>query len=266
MKDTDYRGLSTEDVTAPLPGITLSNCARYLPLKSETYEAWATVGRALHHQFQGAEDALRLFNSWSKTQRGYVDYADCAAAWRTFAKLSPVSFSELIFRYGGDTASLRARPPEDLQAFLAGIPRATTRRELLSFGMDPDYANYTPLGEIANRVNEALAALPAALHDQVYWEVQEVDLWPNKGGIDRTKRTVLRAYYMGGETDEEFEARKEKLLREHIARIKQEKAQLKMFMKKYNIPATDPLTRVTYVVRYMTDALSAVNWGNEYEC
>jgi hypothetical protein len=69
--------------------------------------------------------------------------------------------------------------------------------------------------------------------------VQEADIWPNKSGNERTKRTVLCAYFMGWETDEEFEARKEKLLREHIARIKQEKVQLKMLMQKYGIPVTE---------------------------
>jgi hypothetical protein len=49
----------------------------------EDYMQWLQVGMALHHQYGGSDEALKLWDEWSKAGSNYSDGV-CAAKWKTF--------------------------------------------------------------------------------------------------------------------------------------------------------------------------------------
>lgn len=94
---TEYTPLS-EDDKFPLPDITLENASLYLPVPGEqTREEWRNVGMALHHQFEGSEEALAIWDEWSQQVREYQGYDDLAYQWHSFNKRT--SGPRISFRY-----------------------------------------------------------------------------------------------------------------------------------------------------------------------
>lgn len=50
----------------------------------DDYDTWINVGMALHHQFDGSDDGLDLWNEWSETADNY-DKDACERRWADFA-------------------------------------------------------------------------------------------------------------------------------------------------------------------------------------
>lgn len=53
-------------------------------LDASDYEFWISMGMALHRQFGGSEEALEVFDDWSKTADNYSGYEDVESHWRSF--------------------------------------------------------------------------------------------------------------------------------------------------------------------------------------
>ena len=63
-------------------------------------EDWIRVGLALHHETQGDDTGLALWNDWSSAGRTYLGYQDVEGQWRSFKGTppgrSPVTMATLI--------------------------------------------------------------------------------------------------------------------------------------------------------------------------
>lgn len=92
----------------PLEGVSLDDAALYvakLPKGDlDQYGSWLKVGMALHHQFDGSDEAKALWVEWSKGSADY-DKAEIDAKWPTFEKrdhvIQPTRFDYIIHRAGG---------------------------------------------------------------------------------------------------------------------------------------------------------------------
>lgn len=69
------------------------------------YDTWIKTGMALHFEFDGADDALALWNSWSSTVENYAGFDDLAKRWAGFGRHggTPVTLGSLqaLARAGG---------------------------------------------------------------------------------------------------------------------------------------------------------------------
>jgi hypothetical protein len=78
---------TTDSKYAVLSDITLENAGSYLPpAGDQSYQEWRDVGMALHHQFDGSDQALVIFDTWSQGVREYKGYDDVEKAWVGFGK------------------------------------------------------------------------------------------------------------------------------------------------------------------------------------
>ena len=104
IAEPDYTPIGLND---PLPDINAFNAVKYLPIPGEqSYSEWRDVGMALHHQFEGSEEGLNIFDVWSSQARSYNGYADVAQKWDSFGKRTegPIrTFKSLIDDYGKRT-------------------------------------------------------------------------------------------------------------------------------------------------------------------
>lgn len=115
---------------AKVEGVTLEDAARYLALVPkdalESHDPWLSVGMALHHQFNGDVEALRLWVEWSKGSSFY-DKKECITRWRSFGNRDhiskPKTFKTLITMAGGVLKSSAAAPSlaEGLLAEAEGV-------------------------------------------------------------------------------------------------------------------------------------------------
>lgn len=94
---------------------------------SDAYDNWCRVGMALHHQFSGGEEGLRLWDDWSKRSNNY-DAQEVSDKWKSFAKRSrvnPITFATVIKQVrdvdgGAAISSALAVTIEDEIAALSG--------------------------------------------------------------------------------------------------------------------------------------------------
>lgn len=63
----------------------------------EDYHGWIKVGMALHHEYAGSEQGLKLWNDFSE-KSGKYDPAVCDSKWKSFGKVSgqPVRFVSIV--------------------------------------------------------------------------------------------------------------------------------------------------------------------------
>jgi len=112
-----YSPITLEDGNIPLHNITLENAATYLPTEYDlSYSQWLQVGAALHHQFEGSDGGLVLFDTWSQNIQGYKDFDDCESKWRSFGKRSGgsvITFRSLIAQYNKKHEKLAAASDVD---------------------------------------------------------------------------------------------------------------------------------------------------------
>lgn len=103
-----------------LDGVTLEDAEAYvarLPDEDlEHYSDWLKVGMALHHQFDGSDDAKALWVKWSERSADF-DKAEIDAKWPGFGDrdgvATPTRFDYIIDRAGGKWA-LRTTLVENL--------------------------------------------------------------------------------------------------------------------------------------------------------
>lgn len=86
------------------------------------HDDWVKIGQALHHQFAGSDDALRLWDLWSK--EGVHDRyqeAECARRWASFKVArehgrGPITLASLIQMANDFQAEMHAQEIEHLAA------------------------------------------------------------------------------------------------------------------------------------------------------
>lgn len=66
-------GLSLEDVKKRLEHVD-----------NEDYDTWLKVGMSLHHEFEGSDEALALWDEWSSSAVNYSSSEEIAYKWATF--------------------------------------------------------------------------------------------------------------------------------------------------------------------------------------
>lgn len=54
-------------------------------IDNEDYDTWLRVGMSLHHEFDGSDVALELWNEWSSTASNYVSFEELEYRWNTFS-------------------------------------------------------------------------------------------------------------------------------------------------------------------------------------
>ena len=94
------------------------------------YHEWIKVGMALHHEVEGAEQGLDLWDEWSAGGSKYKSAADLDIHWRSFgsSRGRPVTIQSLISMSGGVTAEdfddLSALPEQPKRARFEVVPAA----------------------------------------------------------------------------------------------------------------------------------------------
>ncbi|HAV3281118.1 phage/plasmid primase, P4 family [Acinetobacter baumannii] len=67
-------------------GWSLDDAKKYLEhIDNEDYDTWLRVGMSLHHEFDGSDVALELWNEWSSTASNYVSFEELEYRWGTFS-------------------------------------------------------------------------------------------------------------------------------------------------------------------------------------
>lgn len=111
-----------EEVVASqaIDGVGLADAVKYIDQLPEGdldhYDSWLKPGMALHHQFDGSEDAKAIWTNWSKRSAGF-NQAEIDAKWPGFGNRegvsAPTRFDYVIDRAGGKGA-LRTSTVEGL--------------------------------------------------------------------------------------------------------------------------------------------------------
>jgi hypothetical protein len=86
----------------PRIGLTLIQAAEYLthwPNEDLEYDDWLNAGMALHHEFEGAPEALEIWKQWGATSKK-DDPREYGYKWTSFAKSGhrPITFAYIIKR------------------------------------------------------------------------------------------------------------------------------------------------------------------------
>lgn len=73
------------------------------PAEELDYDAWMRVGAALHHQFQGSQRGLQIFNGWSKLDTERYDAKAVSQKWNSYGKYTgqPITMATIIKAVGG---------------------------------------------------------------------------------------------------------------------------------------------------------------------
>lgn len=99
----------------PLNNITEENIITYLktyPANETSYHEWLEVGLALHHQYEGKEEGLKLWNKWSQADKRIKENGDTyypgldhlTAKWKSINNSSnPRTFATIIHRINEKT-------------------------------------------------------------------------------------------------------------------------------------------------------------------
>lgn len=68
-------------------------------LDCEDYDTWLRVGMALHHEFDGGDEGLEIWNDWSKEGTNYRSFADLKGRWAGFCTTpgrTPVTMRSIV--------------------------------------------------------------------------------------------------------------------------------------------------------------------------
>jgi len=73
------------------------------PASECDYHQWMIVGAALHHQYQGSDHGLKIFNAWSAKDKENYNKSEIAKKWKSFGKYTgkPVTMATIIKKVGG---------------------------------------------------------------------------------------------------------------------------------------------------------------------
>jgi hypothetical protein len=198
MEDTNVVDISEDDLRARLMMVP----------NPEDYDTWVQVGMALHHQFDGADEGMDLWNEWSETADNY-DRDALERRWKDFdidgKKRAPIT-ARYILRLSKEAAAettaaltLKLRDnfanAKDLtewnkardaarEAEIDGLARSALA-SLAKDRLDVLTASKTPLSE----VKKAIAYQPAKGEKTPGW----VETWVYDTSDDRffdTKRKI----------------------------------------------------------------------------
>lgn len=115
--EADFIPISIMDTQLPLPDITLDNCRKYLPDNPDvSYSKWRDVGMAMHHQFDGSDEALVIFDEWSQDKRSYNGFDDVERFWHTFGKRTSgvvTTFKSLVKEFNKEAAKKKSVETQD---------------------------------------------------------------------------------------------------------------------------------------------------------
>ncbi|MCH7334692.1 phage/plasmid primase, P4 family [Acinetobacter modestus] len=71
----------------PKVGLTLTDAQSLIKfIDSSDYQTWLKAGMALHHEFDGSDEALSLWNDWSSIASNYQSFDDLKYRWDNFAQ------------------------------------------------------------------------------------------------------------------------------------------------------------------------------------
>ena len=108
-------------------GMTIEQVRKMLqwlpPDWCDLYKRWLNVGMALHHEFAGSDEALTLWNEWSKSNPAKYEADACAERWPGFGKAAVV-FTLWALRKAAIAAGWTALPTT-VQAMAEFQPVAT---------------------------------------------------------------------------------------------------------------------------------------------
>ena len=83
----------------PKVGLTLTDAKSLIKyIDNSDYQTWLKAGMALHHEFDGSDDALAIWNDWASTASNYQSFEDLQYRWDNFAQggQNPVTARWLI--------------------------------------------------------------------------------------------------------------------------------------------------------------------------
>lgn len=105
-------------------GLSIAEAENYIRnLDAADYDQWIRVGMALHHEFDGSDEAFELFESWSSTASNYSSAEDVAKRWASFEDGNGGVTARSIVKLGNE-ANAKAKHEakhETLAGFLSAI-------------------------------------------------------------------------------------------------------------------------------------------------
>jgi len=118
----------------------VKNYLRAYPAAALEYGEWIQVGAALHHQYQGNRDGMRLWAQWSKADADRYDKDAIASKWRSFGNsIRKTTFASIIYHVkslGGigavaTTNDAGATPFDELIAQCAAVTDRDAHRAMV---------------------------------------------------------------------------------------------------------------------------------------
>jgi putative DNA primase/helicase len=98
------------NTTMPI-GWSLDDAKKYLEyIDNEDFETWLRVGMSLHHEFNGSDEALELWDSWSATASNYSSTDDLSYRWTTFSQTgSSIITAHWLLKTGRESKQEKVR-------------------------------------------------------------------------------------------------------------------------------------------------------------
>lgn len=102
--DDDFIAATDAELTPHPPlGLSVEDAERYLSdfPGATDYDTWIKVGMALHHEFSGSREGLRLWDDWSSKVANYRGLGDLEYRWEGFGKetLTPITMAFIVKSY-----------------------------------------------------------------------------------------------------------------------------------------------------------------------
>jgi len=110
-----------EDFTAGAKvGVTLKEAAKLLNnLDAADYDRWLQVGMALHHEYDGSDDAFNVWDDWSQKAENYSSLEDLEKRWSGFGHDGGGITIRTLLKWGNDanTQQKRAQKRDAIQDY-----------------------------------------------------------------------------------------------------------------------------------------------------
>jgi predicted P-loop ATPase len=88
------------------------------------YDDWVRIGMALHHETEGSEDGLAIWDQWSSLGAKYEGSSDLESHWRSFRLdgTNPVTGASLRISKPADASEFRVITDEEVEAVMRQLP------------------------------------------------------------------------------------------------------------------------------------------------
>ena len=105
---------------SPPVGLALTEAKRLLAhIDNEDYDTWLRAGMALHHEYEGSDEALGLWDGWSASAASYVSTEDLETRWRSFGRSGVTA--RWLLKVGRANAKVAVRAElDDAKALITG--------------------------------------------------------------------------------------------------------------------------------------------------